>query len=74
MEIRKCGRTDLMLSRLSLGCLYLSDMGTGAFEDSKESTYYALDKGINFIDAAPSYGNSEESSATSCAATAGRSR
>lgn len=59
MEIRKCGRTDLMLSRLSLGCLYLSDMGTGAFEDSKESTYYALDKGINFIDTAPSYGNSE---------------
>ena len=59
MEIRKCGRTDLMLSRLSLGCLYLSDMGTGAFEDSRESTYYALDKGINFIDTAPSYGNSE---------------
>lgn len=59
MEIRKCGRTDLQLSRLSLGCLYLSSLGTGELEDAKEATYYALDKGINFIDTAPSYQNSE---------------
>lgn len=60
MEIRKCGRTDLELSRLSLGCLYLSSLGTGELEDAKEATYYALDKGMNFIDTAPSYKNSEE--------------
>lgn len=60
MEIRKCGRTDLNLARLSLGCLYLSSLGTGELEDAKEATYYALDRGINFIDTAPSYQNSEE--------------
>lgn len=60
MEIRKCRRTDLELSRLSLGCLYLSSLGTGELEDAKEATYYALDKGVNFLDTAPSYKNSEK--------------
>lgn len=60
MEIRKCGRTDLELSRLSLGCLYLSALGTGELEDAKEAMYYALNKGVNFIDTAPSYQDSEQ--------------
>lgn len=59
MEKKKLGRTDLEVTKLSLGCLYMSNMG-GEFEQAREGTFYALDQGVNFVDTAPSYGNSEE--------------
>jgi aryl-alcohol dehydrogenase-like predicted oxidoreductase len=52
------GRTGMEVTQLSLGGLFMSEIG-GEFEQSKEATLHALEKGINYIDTAPSYWNSE---------------
>jgi aryl-alcohol dehydrogenase-like predicted oxidoreductase len=52
------GKTGLEVTKLALGGLFISEMG-GAFEESKVTTLHALDNGINYIDTAPSYWNSE---------------
>ncbi|MCC8108962.1 MAG: aldo/keto reductase [Planctomycetes bacterium] len=52
------GRTGLSVTKLALGGLFISEMG-GEFEESKATTLHALEKGINYIDTAPSYWNSE---------------
>ena len=52
------GRTGLEVTKLSLGGLFMSEIG-GEFEQSKIATLYALEQGINYIDTAPSYWDSE---------------
>jgi aryl-alcohol dehydrogenase-like predicted oxidoreductase len=58
MEKAILGRTGIEITKLSLGGLFMSEIG-GEFDQAKEATLRALDKGINYIDTAPSYWNSE---------------
>ena len=59
METVILGRTGLEVTKLALGGLFLSELG-GAFEDSKHATLKALELGINYIDTAPAYYDSEK--------------
>lgn len=53
------GRTGLEVSRLGLGGLFTSRFG-GTFEQSRGAVRRALELGINLIDTAPGYADSEE--------------
>ena len=53
------GRTGLKVSHLALGGLFVSRKG-GEFEQSRQAVLAALDRGVNYIDTAPGYANSEE--------------
>jgi len=59
MKTRIIGKTGLRVSELSLGGLFISSIG-GEFQQSKKAILRALELGINYIDTAPSYANSEE--------------
>lgn len=59
MKKRILGRTGLQVSELSMGGLFISSLG-GDFEQSKKAVLRALKLGINYIDTAPGYFNSEE--------------
>ena len=59
MEKRTLGRTDLTVSRLSLGGLFISSVG-GEFEEARRAILRAVELGMNYVDTAPSYANSEE--------------
>lgn len=59
MEKVILGRTGLEVTKLSLGGLFLSELG-GAFEESKRATLKALELGVNYIDTAPAYYDSEK--------------
>ena len=62
MEYRRLGRTGLRVSLTSLGTGGPSKLGQtkGATPtDARMLLRRALDRGINFIDTAPDYGNSE---------------
>lgn len=59
MNMRTLGRTGLRVSELSLGGLFVSSIG-GPFEQAREATLRALDLGVNYVDTAPTYLNSEE--------------
>jgi aryl-alcohol dehydrogenase-like predicted oxidoreductase len=59
MKQRILGRTGLSVSELSLGGLFTSSLGPG-FEESKQAVFRAIDLGINYIDTAPAYADSEE--------------
>lgn len=59
MNTRVLGRTGLRVSELSLGGLFVSSVG-GDFEQGRQATLRALDLGVNYIDTAPTYANSEE--------------
>ncbi len=59
MERTRLGRTGLEVSRLSLGGLFVSSFGA-AYEDARDAVGRALDLGVNFIDTAPMYLDSEE--------------
>jgi len=59
MEYRKLGRTDLQVSRLALGGLFVSSVG-GAYEQGRAAIHRAIELGVNYIDTAPGYANSEE--------------
>ncbi|HEY3236352.1 MAG TPA: aldo/keto reductase [Polyangiaceae bacterium] len=56
---RRLGRTDIEVSRLGLGGLFVSKFG-GDRAGSIQAIQRALDLGINYIDTAPTYGDSEE--------------
>ncbi|ETA81439.1 aldo/keto reductase [Youngiibacter fragilis] len=68
MEYSKLGNSDLMVSRLCVGCMSFGDPGSNFHawtlnaEDSEELVKRALDLGINFFDTANTYsgGTSEE--------------
>jgi len=59
MEKRILGRTGFEVTRVSLGGLFVSRVG-GDFEQAKEAVHCAVDLGINYIDTAPGYADSEE--------------
>ena len=58
METRRLGRTDLEISVLSIGGLYTSSLAGGESETSRIMRR-AVELGINAIDTAPAYADSE---------------
>ncbi|MBE6072634.1 MAG: aldo/keto reductase [Clostridium butyricum] len=68
MEYVKLGDSDLMVSKVCLGCMSFGEAQKGIhswtlpYEESKKIIKYALDNGINFFDTAMGYqgGTSEE--------------
>src|ERR1039458_7327817 len=56
---RVLGRTGLEVSELALGGLFVSSVGAD-FENGRAATMRALELGVNYIDTAPGYANSEE--------------
>src|SRR6476619_3208929 len=59
MRLRELGKTGLEVSELSLGGLFVSTCG-GDFEQSRRAVLRAIELGVNYIDTAPTYANSEE--------------
>jgi aryl-alcohol dehydrogenase-like predicted oxidoreductase len=59
MKIRPLGKTGLQVSELALGGLFVSSYGA-AYEQGKSAVLRALELGVNYIDTAPGYANSEE--------------
>lgn len=59
MESRRLGRTDLSVSCLSLGGLFTSSLAGGVAETTR-ILRRALELGINFLDTAPAYADSEQ--------------
>ncbi|MEU0785660.1 aldo/keto reductase [Streptomyces sp. NPDC006173] len=61
MQYRTLGRTGIKVSPYALGTLmFASAVGNADHEDSIRVIHKALDAGINFIDTADAYGDSEE--------------
>ena len=59
MDTKRLGRTDLEVSVLGLGGLFVSSHG-GEFDQGRAAVLRALELGINYIDTAPGYADSEE--------------
>jgi aryl-alcohol dehydrogenase-like predicted oxidoreductase len=59
METRRLGRTDLDVSVLSIGGLYTSSLAGGVAE-TQRIMRRAIDLGVNAIDTAPAYADSEK--------------
>lgn len=59
MRTRLLGKTGLRVSELALGGLFVSAYG-GPYEQAREAIHRSLELGVNYIDTAPGYGNSEE--------------
>ena len=60
MKCRTFGRTGWQVSEVSLGCAYLGgDESAREQENACEIVHRAKQLGINYLDTAPSYGNSE---------------
>lgn len=59
MQYRTLGRTGLKVSLLSLGGLFISAFGAERPE-ARRAVQRALELGVNYIDTAPGYGDSEE--------------
>lgn len=63
MKYVKLGNSDLLVSKVCLGCMGFGEAQSGMHswtlneEDSREIIKYALEKGINFFDTAMSYSN-----------------
>jgi D-threo-aldose 1-dehydrogenase len=60
MKTRRLGRTGLEVSELALGGLFVSKFGSPEFNQSRAAVHRALALGVNYIDTAPTYANSEE--------------
>lgn len=60
MNKRTLGRTGLQVSELGLGGLFVSKVGGLPPEDSYRAVRRALELGVNYVDTAPTYANSEE--------------
>ena len=60
MEKRTLGRTGLEVSVLGMGGLFVSTAGGRNRADGHNAVRRALELGVNYVDTAPSYGNSEE--------------
>jgi aryl-alcohol dehydrogenase-like predicted oxidoreductase len=59
MKTVALGKTGLQVSRIGFGGLFVASF-SAQYEDAKVAIRRALDLGINYIDTAPTYGNSEE--------------
>lgn len=60
MEMRKLGKTDLMVSRLGVGLSEIGSLSLDNVEQASQVLNRALDGGIAFLDTAACYDNSEE--------------
>ena len=60
MQKRTLGRTGLEVSVLGMGGLFVSQVGSPERADSIATIRRALELGINYIDTAPTYADSEE--------------
>lgn len=60
MEYKTLGRTGLEVSRLGLGGLFVSSAGGTDRQRAYDAVSRALDLGVNYIDTAPGYLDSEE--------------
>lgn len=61
MQYRTLGRTGIKVSPYALGTLmFASSIGNADHDDSIRVIHKALDAGINFVDTADAYGDSEE--------------
>lgn len=56
---RILGRTGLEVSELALGGLFVSSYGGANIDQAREAVRTAVDGGVNYIDTAPSYADSE---------------
>jgi aryl-alcohol dehydrogenase-like predicted oxidoreductase len=59
MRYRTLGKTGLKISELGMGGLFVASFASG-LEQARATVHRALDLGVNYIDTAPTYGNSEE--------------
>lgn len=59
MKTRPLGKTGLQVSELGLGGLFVSSYGSG-YDLARDAIHRALELGVNYIDTAPGYANSEE--------------
>lgn len=59
MKLRKLGKTGLSISELSLGGLFTSSLA-GGLRETERIVRHAIERGINAIDTAPAYADSEE--------------
>jgi aryl-alcohol dehydrogenase-like predicted oxidoreductase len=57
---RRLGKTNLQVTELSLGGLFVADKYTENRNEAVALIHLALEKGINYFDTAPLYGNSQE--------------
>ncbi|HEX5323920.1 MAG TPA: aldo/keto reductase, partial [Capsulimonadaceae bacterium] len=60
MKKRVLGRTGLEVSELALGGLFVSSYGGADVVSAREAVRAAVSGGVNYIDTAPGYANSEE--------------
>ena len=60
MEKRTLGRTGLEVSVLGMGGLYVSSVGARGRDEACRAVHRALELGVNYVDTAPSYRDSEE--------------
>jgi len=60
MKTRVLGRTGLRVSELGLGGLFISSVGGLPQEGSVRAIRRALELGVNYVDTAPTYANSEQ--------------
>ncbi|MFD1716061.1 aldo/keto reductase [Amnibacterium flavum] len=60
MHYRPLGRTGIKVSPLALGAMMFSSFGNGNQDEVDRMMARALDAGINFVDTADAYGDSEE--------------
>lgn len=58
MKTRPLGKTGLQVSELGAGGLFLSSLG-GEVEQSRAALRRAFELGVNYVDTAPTYANSE---------------
>jgi aryl-alcohol dehydrogenase-like predicted oxidoreductase len=59
MKKRTLGSTGLEVTEIAMGGLFVSSVG-GEYEQAEKAIHRALELGINYIDTAPGYRNSEE--------------
>src|SRR5438094_859675 len=60
MEQRVLGRTGLAVSVLGMGGLFVSRVGGHDREEARRAVHRALERGVGYVDTAPSYADSEE--------------
>ena len=60
MQKRTLGRTGLEVSVLGMGGLYVSRAGARGRDEGCRAVHRALELGVNYVDTAPSYRDSEE--------------
>jgi len=60
MERRILGRTGLEVSVLGMGGAFISKLGQEDRDEARRAVHRAFELGINYVDTAPSYADSEE--------------